>query len=356
MRTADVARATNCNVCTVRRLRQCYRETGETADCPRSGRPRVTTPAQDRYIRTSHLQDRYRMATTTARVTPGKHNPSISAQTVCNRLREAGLRACRPVVRQVLTRHHHQQRRLWAQTHRRWTRQDWQKVLFSDESRFCLTRGDGRIHVYHRPVLWSGIDLEVEGPSWSGAVCYSIIGLILVVIAGNLNAVRYRKDILLPHVVPFLQAHPDMTLQHDNATSHTAHSVSDFLQDRNVSVLPWPAKSPDLNPIEHVWDLLDRRVRARAIPPRNVRELAGALVEEWSNISQQELANLVQSMRRRCTAVLNAAGGHRILTVTIDFDPPLCSGTHYSIYYVCGTCSVYVSVVESYVHTNIYTC
>ena len=119
----------------------------------------------------------------------------------------------------------------------------------------------------------------------------------LVVIAGNLNAVRYREDILLPHVVPFL--HPDMTLQHDNATSHTARSVRDFLQDRNGSVLPWPAKNPDLIPIAHVWDLLDRRVRARAIPPRNVWELAGALVEEWGNISQQELAHLVQSMRRR---------------------------------------------------------
>ena len=150
MRTADVARAINCNVCTVRCLRQCLRETGWTADCPRSGRPRVTTPAQDRYIRTSHLWDRYRMVTTTARVTPGTHNPSISAQTVLNRLREAGLRACVPVVRQVLTRHHWQQRRLWAQTHRRWTRQDWQKVLFTDESRFCLTRGDGQIHVYRQ--------------------------------------------------------------------------------------------------------------------------------------------------------------------------------------------------------------
>ena len=92
----------------------------------------------------------------------------------------------------------------------------------------------------------------------------------LVVIAGNLNAVCYREDILLPH---------------DNATSHTACSVHDFLQDRNVSVLPWLEKSLDL---------------------------AGALVEEWGNISQQEWANLVQSMRRRCyfTAVLNSAGGH----------------------------------------------
>ena len=66
----------------------------------------------------------------------------------------------------------------------------------------------------------------------------------LVVNAGNLNAVCYREDILLPHVVPFLQAHPDMTLQHDNATSHTSRSVHDFLQDWNVSVLPWPLKMP----------------------------------------------------------------------------------------------------------------
>ena len=132
----------------------------------------------------------------------------------------------------------------------------------------------------------------------------------LAVIPGNLNAVLYREDILLPHVVPFLQAHPDMTLPHDNATSHTARFVRDFLKDRNVCVLPWPAQSPDLNPLEHIWDLLDRRVRARAIPHRNVREHAVALVEEWGNISQQELANLLLSMRRRCTAVLNAASGH----------------------------------------------
>jgi transposase len=90
MRTADVARVINCNIHTVRRLRQSYREMGWTADRPHNGRARIT-PAQDRYIRTSHLRDRYRMATL-ARVTPGTHNPSIGAQTVHNRLRlDSGL-------------------------------------------------------------------------------------------------------------------------------------------------------------------------------------------------------------------------------------------------------------------------
>ena len=79
-----------------------------------------------------------------------------------------------------------------------------------------------------RPVLWSGINLV-----WGGGSQHHRTEL--VVIAGNLNAVRYKEDILLPHVVLFLQAHPDMTLQHDDATSHTARSVHDFLQDRNVS-------------------------------------------------------------------------------------------------------------------------
>uniref|UniRef100_A0A8K9UQ62 Tc1-like transposase DDE domain-containing protein n=1 Tax=Oncorhynchus mykiss TaxID=8022 RepID=A0A8K9UQ62_ONCMY len=312
MRTADVARAINCHVCTVRRLRQRYRETGWTADRPRSGRPRVT-PAEDQYSQN---------LTPAGQVQDGNHCPSYTRNALSLQCSDSpaycGQRVCRPVVRQVLTSNNGA---YGPQTHLSLDQAGLAKIALLT-SRGFVSPGlmvrfvfifEG-MSVTPRPVLWSGIDLEVEGLSWSGGGGggggSQHRRTEQVVIADSLNAMCYREDILLPHVVPFLQAHPDMTLQHDNTTNHTAHSVRDFLKDRNVSVLPWPAKSLDLNPIEHIWNLLDQRVRAKYTPPRNVQEHAGALLEDWGNISQQVLANLVQSMRRRCTAVLNAAGGH----------------------------------------------
>ena len=68
--------------------------------------------------------------------------------------------------------------------------------------------------------------------------------------------------------------------------------------------------SPDLNPTEHVWDSLDRRLRRRLNPPANVNELCQALIQEWNNIPQAEINTLVNSMRRRYTAVVSSRGGH----------------------------------------------
>jgi len=87
---ADVARIFNCSRETIYNLQTRYMNTGSTRDRPRSGRPRVTTPAQDRYIRTTHLRDRFQSASHTARTLP-QHQP-VSTQTVIRRLREHGIR------------------------------------------------------------------------------------------------------------------------------------------------------------------------------------------------------------------------------------------------------------------------
>ena len=132
-----------------------------------------------------------------------------------------------------------------------------------------------------------------------------------MVIDGHLNAQKYRDRVLDPHVVPPLQNHVISVFQQDNARSHVARDNVQFLRNNNIDFIDdWPSKSPDLNPIEHVCDNLHTRVRQRQNLPGNVNELGDALLEEWNNIPQAQINNLIHSMRRRCQAVSNARRGH----------------------------------------------
>ena len=72
------------------------------------------------------------------------------------------------------------------------------------------------------------------------------------------------------------------------------------MSQNNIHVLPWPALSSNLSPIEHLWDELGRRVRHRQDPPGTQQELSSALVDEWNNIPQAFIQRLNGSMRRRC--------------------------------------------------------
>ena len=96
---------------------------------------------------------------------------------------------------------------------------------------------------------------------------------------------RYINEVLQPVVLPFVQQH-NVVLQYDNARPHRARIVQQFLQQNNVDHLDWPARSPDLSPIEHVWDILGQRVRQRVPGPRTLQALGAALQEEWRRIPQ----------------------------------------------------------------------
>lgn len=133
----------------------------------------------------------------------------------------------------------------------------------------------------------------------------------LVVIRGNLTAQQYVNDVLRPVVVPYVNAHNGrVVFQQDNARPHTARVTTAFLRANNVNVMDWPSMSPDLSPIEHVWDVLDRRIRRRPVQPQTLRQLEQVLIQEWNNLPLNVIRRYVGSMRRRCAAVINAAGGH----------------------------------------------
>ena len=121
-----VSRVLNVSQSNISRLWDRYQQQCSTHDRPWSGRPRVTTPAQNCHIRLRHLRDRFTTATSTAAAIPEQRR--ISHQTVRNRLREAGIRARRPVKAVVLTRRHRQVGLQWVRTHRVWPQQRWKTV------------------------------------------------------------------------------------------------------------------------------------------------------------------------------------------------------------------------------------
>ena len=89
-----------------------------------------------------------------------------------------------------------------------------------------------------------------------------------------------------------------------------AHGRFPLVVVQGVEVLDWPSRSPDLNPIEHVWEELGRRVRQQVNPPKTLGDLECALVEQWRRLPQAVFTNVLRSTRRRCVAVRDARGGH----------------------------------------------
>ena len=308
---SNVCRAFDCHRNTIIRLRQRFQRTGGVADRRRAGRPRVTNPRTDRFITLTHLRRRFQTATSSAR------QYDISKQTALHRLRQARqpIRPRRPYVGQVLTARHRAARLQWVQRHFRWGRQQWARVLFSDESRFNLSHHDGGIRVFKRRGKRFADNYLIERDRFGGGSVMVWGGTMgrgktnLIVVQGNLNAQGYINQILQPEAVPFLQRHGPAILMRGNTRPHVARICRQFLNRNNVNVLPWPAVSPDMNPIEHIWDYLGRKVRARG-NVHNLRDLENALVQEWNNIPNVVIRRYVRSMRGRLAACINSRGGH----------------------------------------------
>lgn len=314
-----VARQLGMSQSTVSRV---FRGEGSYNQRPRPGRSRCTSDRDDRFIVTSMLRNRHLTGVDVQQNLRDVRGVAVSEWTVRRRLKEANLTPRRPATGPKLTPHHRQARLTFVRNHLNWTLEQWRSVLFTDETRVCLHGSDRRGRVYRRPGERFAQCCITETVAYGGGSCMVWAGIsvdskteIVFVPSGGrgggLTAERYITGIRRGHVVPYAASIGDnFTLMHDNARCHTSRQAQQFLNEANIATIDWPARSPDLNPIEHLWDELKRRVRHRDPAPSTIDELKEALIEEWSEIPQDTIKKLIISIKNRVQAVIRARGGN----------------------------------------------
>ncbi len=158
-----------------------------------------------------------------------------------------------------------------------------------------------RIHVAWSPV-WSFHSqwLFVMSSAGVGSLCF---------LKSTVNAAFYQ-EILEHFMLPSadkLYGDADFIFQQDLAPAHTAKGTKSWFNDHGVTVLDWPANSPDLNPIENLWGIVKRKMRDTR--PNNADDLKAAIKATWASITPEQCHRLIVSMPRRIDAVIHAKGG-----------------------------------------------
>nr|CAH7764475.1 unnamed protein product [Callosobruchus chinensis] len=229
-----------------------------------------------------------------------------------------GLRCRRPLRVPLLTARHRTARLQWARAHQDWLLPQWRNVLFSDESRFGLVSDDYRERVWRKRGGQNRLATAIGVAAYRGEM-QMFWGSIrfdgrtqLIHIPGTMTGAYYLQNNINAIVQPIRnESGVQFIFMDDNASPHRTRAVQQALENGKIARLEWPAMSPDMNPIEHVWDYVSRAIFNRNNPPKSTQELIVAAIEEWDNIPQEVMNNLfIISLHRRVDALIRSRGGN----------------------------------------------
>jgi DDE superfamily endonuclease len=183
-------------------------------------------------------------------------------------------------------------------------------MLFgSDGRKYCWRKaGQALMDVHVTPtVKYGGGSIMVWG-------CMTSQGIgNLCRIDGRLNAELYCKilDEDLKATISWYGLNSkDVIFQHDNDPKHTAKLTQNWLKNQKIHILDWPAQSPDMNPIEHLWDEVDRRLRKLSSYATSQSDLGDKIQDIWHGIEVEVCVKLIKTMPERINDVIKAKGGY----------------------------------------------
>nr|CAH7734211.1 unnamed protein product [Callosobruchus chinensis] len=291
-----------------------HREGGEgglETDRTHSHRPNVLS--QDDVTRLLEYNSQHRFSSTaTMKIRLGLN---CCKKTICNYLHKNGIHKRSPAVKPMLSGEHRRRRLQFCQEN---LNRDWSNVVFSDEKMFSTS-------LDHRPPLWRPNNTRYDPanviPSRrSGRSTMGYWGWMtsdgpgdLVEINDKMNSQEY-VDILENGFIPsyrILYPEGAVNFVQDNSAVHTAHIVRNYLAQNSYNVIAWPAKSPDLDPIENLWGIMVKRWETGDPLPNSRQNLNLHCRRIWESFRGSDVCrNLVGSMQRRLQACIDAEGGY----------------------------------------------
>lgn len=281
---------------------------------PHTGRPRKLSTKEERKIVRKVKQNPKITSTQIAAEVKEELGKEIHPKTVRRTLHRAGYSSRVARRKPHISKVNQEKRMEFAKSYINHPVDFWDSVLFTDESKFNIFQSDGRIRVWRKPncELENNNVVKTVKHGGGGVMvwgCMSSAGVgSLVFIDGTMDKSVYLNILKenLHKSVEKLGLGDNFYFQQDNDPKHTAHDVRMWIIHHVPHILPTPPQSPDMNPIEHLWDELGRRLANRNITSKS--QLKELIMQEWENIGQETTKKLVQSMPNRLKEVLKRKG------------------------------------------------
>lgn len=284
----------------------------------KSGRPSILSNRLKGLILRRHVACLAMSTTDTQKYLTETCNVNVSRQTIMRVLQRGGLVARVRSLKPRLTSIHKKNRLNWASAMADVANNFWDGVIFTDESKYNLYGPDGHKQVWRYPgaptlpehfrytVKFGGGSVMV----WGAITAYGVGKLVFIDKIMDANMfVAILKFGFTTTLEMYNLLVDNVYLQMDNDPKHTSKIAKNALSECHIECLPWPSCSPDMNPIEHVWNDVNLRLRKRKIQPKNIAELKVAIEEEWYATSVEYIRTLYDSMIHRVAAVIKAKGG-----------------------------------------------
>ena len=279
------------------------------------GRKKITTEGEDRQLTRICKKNRRFSSRELASEWSDTIQKSVTPRTTRRRLFNSGLKSYTAKRKPFRNKRQLKIRKNWCLKYRAWSQNQWQNVVFSDESHFEVINRKNRAFVRrlpHEKNLPFNFQNRLKGGGGVISVwgCFSSAGPgCLLFYDGRLNAMRYVDTIsgTLPDYLREKFSNNEYFFQQDNAPCHKARFTTNWFSEQNIPLLDWPPTSPDLNPIENIWSEIDRKLQKIPIGSKTV--LQNSILDIWNNIDPTYCKKLIDSMPNRITKVLKVKGG-----------------------------------------------